>query len=256
MNWRHRIKSYDDIRYAWSHIDTITGLCEDTGLCEATHHGTTSRRTETDHADVHKIQINKQRSPNNPRTNKMSQHSKRKPAQAKIPTKSQHCFRCGYSRPHNNGKCPAEGQKCNNCSKYKHFASVCNSKDKIREQFNQDSHAIWNDIRSPHSNNNSNCSSDESSDSDENAFTINEVQNQPNTRKKQHLFNANLKIGKSTIPFQIDSGSSVNIIDETTFQRIKKNNPKIVLRKSRKRLFGFGSQTPLPLVGQFECVLE
>ena len=97
---------------------------------------------------------------------------------------------------------------------------MCNSKDKIREQLNQDStHAIWYDIRSPHSNNNSNCSSDESSDSDENAFTINEVQNQPNTRKKQRSFNANLKIGKSTIPFQIDSGSSVNIIDETTFQR-------------------------------------
>ena len=225
---------------------------------EATNHVITSRRTESEHADVHKIQINKQRSPN-PRTNKMSQHSKRKPARAKIPTKHtpQRCFRCGYSWPHNNGKCPAEGQKCNNCSKYNHFASVCNSKDKIREQLNQDStHAIWNDIRSPHSNNNSNCSSDESSDSDENAFTINEVQNQLNTRKKQRSFNANLKIGKSTIPFQIDRGSSVNIIDETTFQRIKKNNPNIVLRKSRKRLFGFGSQTPLPLVGQFECVLE
>ena len=56
----------------------------------------TSRHTETDHADVHKIQITKQRSPN-PRTNKMSQHAKRKPATAKIPTKSQRCFRCGYS---------------------------------------------------------------------------------------------------------------------------------------------------------------
>ena len=142
-------------------------------------------------------------------------------------------------------------------AKYNHFASVCNSKDKIREQLNQDStHAIWNDTRLPHSNNNSNCSSDESSDSDENTFPINDVQNQPNTRKEQRSFNANLKIGKSTIPFQSDSGSSVNIIDETTFQRIKRNNPNIVLRKSRKRLFGFGSQTPLPLVGQFECVLE
>ena len=140
---------------------------------EATNHDITSRRTETDHTDVHKIQINKQRSPNL-RTNKMSQLSKRKPATVKIPTKHtpQRCFRCGYSWPHNNGKCPAEDQKCNNCSKYNHFASVCNSKDKIREQLNQDStHAIWNDTRLPHSNNNSNCSSDESSDSDENTFT-------------------------------------------------------------------------------------
>ena len=92
---------------------------------------------------------------------------------------------------------------------------------------------IWNDIRSPHSNNNSSCSSDESSDSDENTFTINEVQNQPNTRKKQRSFNANLKIGKSTIPFQINSGLFVNIIDETTSQRIKKNNPNIVNSASK-----------------------
>ena len=112
------------------------------------------------------------------------------------------------------------------------------------------------DRPNPTPSNNSNCSSDESSDSDENAFTINEVQTQPNTGKKQRSFIANLKIGKSIIPFQIDSGSSVNIIDETTFQRIKKSNPNIVLRKSRKRLFGFGGQTPLPLVGQFESVLE
>ena len=49
---------------------------------EATNHDITSRRTESNHADVHKIQINKQRSPN-PRTNKMSQHSKRKPATEK-----------------------------------------------------------------------------------------------------------------------------------------------------------------------------
>ena len=178
----------------------------------------------------------------------MSQHSKMKPATAKIPTKFQRCFRCGYSWPHNDSKCPAEGQKCNNCSKYNHFASVCNSKDKIREQLNQDStHAMIFDRHIPITTVTAAVTK---------APTATRVQNQPNTRKKQRSFNANLKIGKSTIPFQIDRGSSVNIIDETTFQRIKKNNPNIVLRKSRKRLFGFGSQTPLPLAGQLECVLE
>ena len=56
---------------------------------EATNHVITSRRTESEHADIHKIQINKQRSPN-PRTNKMSQHSKRKPAATKIYLQNTH----------------------------------------------------------------------------------------------------------------------------------------------------------------------
>ena len=32
--------------------------------------------------------------------------------------------------------------------------------------------------------------------------------------------------------------------------------PSICLKKSKKRLFAFGSTTPLPVLGQFECVLE
>ena len=223
---------------------------------EATNHVITSRRTESEHADVHKIQINKQRSPipaqtkchNTPRGNLLQQKY--------VQNTHLNVVFAVVTRGHTTMASVLLRTRSVITAPNTTILPVCNSKDKIREQLNQDStHAICNDIRSPHSNNNSNCSSDESSDSDENAFTINEVQNQPNTRKKQRSFNANLKIGKSTIPFQIDSGLSVNIIDETTFQRIK-NNPNIVLRKSRKRLFGFGSQTPLPLVGQFECVLE
>jgi hypothetical protein len=58
------------------------------------------------------------------------------------------------------------------------------------------------------------------------------------------------------IKFQIDSGSTANIIDEFTFSNIQKENPSIQLTKSKKRLFAFGAVTPLQLLGQFHCVLE
>ena len=45
-------------------------------------------------------------------------------------------------------------------------------------------------------------------------------------------------------------------MDESTFAIIQKENPSIQLSRSRKRLFAFGSRKPLPLIGQFQCLLE
>ena len=70
---------------------------------EAINHNITSRhRKEADHDDIHKIHFNKHRF-RNPCTRMISQRPKRKPATTKTP-KSQHCFRCGYSWPHNNAR--------------------------------------------------------------------------------------------------------------------------------------------------------
>ena len=63
-------------------------------------------------------------------------------------------------------------------------------------------------------------------------------------------------MGNSHARFQTDSGSSAKIIDENTFNTIKQLNPSVCLKKSKKRLYAFGSTTPLPVLGQFECVLE
>ena len=54
----------------------------------------------------------------------------------------------------------------------------------------------------------------------------------------------------------IDSGSSSNIIDESTFKRVQKKSLNIQLQKSKKRLFAFGSPTPLSVLGEFDFALE
>jgi hypothetical protein len=53
-----------------------------------------------------------------------------------------------------------------------------------------------------------------------------------NTKEQnKQSYYAKVKLGKSTIKFQIDSGSTANIIDEFTFANIQKENPSIQLTK-------------------------
>ena len=212
---------------------------------------------DADQDDINKIQFGKQESSKFRKTSK-TRNTKQQASDTSDTTRGfQRCFRCGDAWPHK-GRCPAEGQQCRNCSKYNHFARVCRARE-MQKKPNESSHAVWNTARSPPSSTSDNTDSEGSetstSNDNEGAFIINEIK--ANERaKKQRSFHANLKLGKSTIRFQIDSGSTVNIIDENTFQAIKKQNPDIILRKTRKRLFGFGSKAPLPVLGQIECLLE
>ena len=82
---------------------------------------------------------------------------------------SKRCFRCGGTWPHTDEKCPAEGQQCNYCPKYNHFARVCNSRGKKQGQ--QNSANVVNDTaQDPRS---SDSSHDEhSTDSEEYSFNV------------------------------------------------------------------------------------
>ena len=187
-----------------------------------------------------------------------------KPTYPKLPARqhtttsaSKQCFRCGYAWPHPMGsKCPAEGQQCSNCSKYNHFARVCRSRRKTQTE--DAAHAIQQTLQnttlSPQHESTDGQQTTDSDDSDDLfAYTLHKKQA---VKNQQPSFNTKLKLGNSHVRFQIDSGSSANIIDENTFKTIKQQNPSICLKKSKKRLFAFGSTTPLPVLGQFECVLE
>ena len=77
-----------------------------------------------------------------------------------------------------------------------------------------------------------------------------------NKKRTNTNFRANVSLGKSTVKYLIDSGSSEHIIDAPTFIKVLKQNPEIQLRKSKKRLFAFGSSTPLPVMGEFDTALE
>ena len=195
--------------------------------------------------DVNKVQSRQSRYPKLPAR-------QRAPAQA-----PKQCFRCGHSWPHPMGsKCPAEGQQCSNCSKYNHFARVCRSRGKkdLEDSANAIQHTLQNTTISPQNESTHGQQSTDSDDSDDH-FVYTPPKKQA-IKNRQSSFNTKLKLGNSHVRFQIDSGSSANIIDENTFNTIKQQNPGMCLKKSKKRLYAFGSTIPLPVSGQFECVLE
>ena len=74
-------------------------------------------------------------------------------------------------------------------------------------------------------------------------------------RTKSH-FETHVKIGKISIPVQIDSGSGVNVLDVKTFQNLKTKVSIMNLKRSKTKLFVNGTNTPLETLGCFETSLE
>ena len=115
-----------------------------------------------------------------------------------VPTRK--CFRCGLAWPHKDQPCPAEGQQCNNCKKYNHFARVCRSTR--RKQPSNEVRKIEQAQQQV-----------ESDDSDEYVYTL-------ETTADKENFQMTLRVGNSEIPFQIDTGSTANIINETSYKHL------------------------------------
>ena len=53
-----------------------------------------------------------------------------------------------------------------------------------------------------------------------------------------------------------DTGSTTTIIDKETFKKIQKRKANIQLRKSKMKLFPYGAEKPLEILGKFTTVLE
>ena len=85
---------------------------------------------------------------------------------------------------------------------------------------------------------------DESSEEDY-VYTVSKEQN-----KKTHV---NVTVNGQNVHFLIDTGTTVNIIDSSTFEKL---NKKVSLQKSSTRIYAYGFQTPSPLKGQFQATLE
>ena len=64
----------------------------------------------------------------------------------------------------------------------------------------------------------------------------------------------NVKVSSVKVEMIIDTGASINIIDEKTFAHISKSTP-ISLKRTRTKLFAYGSTEQLPVIGQF-AILE
>ena len=150
------------------------------------------------------------------------------------------CRNCGAEWPHNTGICPAKGKECRKCSKLNHFARVCRSAPAVARGQRQD-RGRWqgrhenNPIRPLNVSDNDN----ESSDSDNYCYSVNNTKAQnPYTK---------LKINNRNVKFTVDTGSSINIIDQQTFEQLE----HYTLSKTNIKAYAFNSNVPVKMNGKF-----
>ena len=151
--------------------------------------------------------------------------------------KSNTCGHCGRQWPHKNNQCPAKGKFCSTCGKANHFAVVCRSKPKQGA-----APKTYQSVCTV-------SQADESSSEDEYLFTL-----KPKTDQHKAPI-ANIKVNDVPVTMMVDTGASIDVIDESTYNKMHKVT-KLPLHRSNTRVFAYGSPTQLPVLGKFEATLE
>ncbi|RMZ94547.1 hypothetical protein BpHYR1_030181, partial [Brachionus plicatilis] len=137
------------------------------------------------------------------------------------------CFKCGLKFPHT-GDCPAKSKTCNKCGTIGHFAKKCPN-NMGRETGDGKVNSLMQNIKE--------------ASKDEWLFTVDGEGCLPTTE---------LLLKKIPVKFIVDTGSTINILDERQFEKIK-NFVKI--RSSNRKIFAFKSKDPLPLVCGFDVTV-
>jgi transposase InsO family protein len=182
------------------------------------------------------------------------------------------CYRCGYTGHYaRDSACPARNKECSRCHQMGHFEKMCKTGD-IRPK-TQDSHnnsSRHSDSRQTHDSRRR--GSYHNSDSRGGRQNGDRQQ----TRAKsyyvdaesddEYSFGINLNAESSNmvqtyisgIPLEmcVDSGSTCNIIDKGTWNELKSKHIQCKTEKVNKRLYTYGSTTPLKLLGKVTADLS
>ena len=156
------------------------------------------------------------------------------------------CRNCGEEWPHTQGPCPAKGKQCRNCNKFNHFTKLCRSpRANIRQGHTskQNQPRRRDNIRPVQTAEDKPQSSSESCESDY-CYAVNTNYSKAPTTK--------LKINGKNVKFTVDTGSTINIIDENTFKQLQNIN----LQKTHVRAYPFNSSESVHMTGKFDTLIE
>ncbi|CAB4003757.1 Hypothetical predicted protein [Paramuricea clavata] len=129
-----------------------------------------------------------------------------------------------------------------------HFASSQNrDQNKFSRSSRQFNNSSINTVNRQHTD-------DESNSSSEDEYIIYTVNTSSVVASKDNL-TAKLKINRTNFRALIDTVASINIIDEPTFQHLCKQKP-IKIHRSKARIYAYAAQSPLPILGVFEEIIE
>uniref|UniRef100_A0A224Z5T9 Tick transposon n=1 Tax=Rhipicephalus zambeziensis TaxID=60191 RepID=A0A224Z5T9_9ACAR len=161
-----------------------------------------------------------------------SKHHGKAPSQSREPPRHHRadatCYNCGNSWPHREGRssCPARGKECTACHKMRHFARVCRSAHGTVHTVVQDNSGT---------------------DSDEHVF-MTSSHCQAVTTSPQ----VDVKVNGETVRFTIDTGATVSVVSSNS---LKNRSGKEALNKTSMKVFAYGANSPLPLLGKLDVVM-
>lgn len=172
------------------------------------------------------------------------------------------CTRCGQEVPHRFGHCPAISQQCNVCGRIGHFGKVCRSKVENNFRRNRDEQHVtaltrvditpenkqqiqW--MRQQSNDESQEPKHQEHEDEYEHIFAI-EIEGQDNRKY------ADVTILGESFKFLIDTGTTTNIMDEITYERIR--NKREPLSNTNVNIKAYISEKPNISIGKFEANIE
>ena len=170
---------------------------------------------------------------NKPPTHQFSKKNFYTCKQSKDP--NQICRNCGGHFPHKQ-VCPAKGKDCRACGKRGHFARVCRTNPPISKSVNAVAESL--DKNQPN---------DDEVEEYEYVYTVDESPNCPPT--------CLIEIEGQRFNLMIDTGASVNLIDETTYRKINRRGERR-LEKAERPIYSYGSSAPLPVIGTFVTMIK
>ena len=151
------------------------------------------------------------------------------------------CHQCRGSYPHKNQTCPAAGKICHKCGKKNHFAKYCMSKTQQEPRKTQ---PFKRHVRPITTKSVDKAQSDSDSDFDY-IYAVKQKEKPGNT--------VTAKISDYKCDLLVDTGASINILDEETFSQIQ-SDPK--LEKTTVKVYPYNSNSPLKLLGKFQATVE
>ncbi|XP_078361555.1 uncharacterized protein LOC144645908 [Oculina patagonica] len=156
----------------------------------------------------------------------------------------QACYRCGnvghFGR---DSECPARRKTCHKCGEADQFGSQCITTKAAKppkprrggkpKEKNQKRKLVRYVERER--------------EEDEYAFAVNFAA--PSEK-------INVTVGGVVVAMFIDSGSSTNVIDKNLWLKMKQEKIKCVSKKSDKKLYAYGSEQPLKVLGTFSASVK
>ena len=170
------------------------------------------------------------------------------------------CYGCGSNQHlYMDPTCIARDKSCNFCGFTGHIQSVCrkkmtsnsNSNQRPSSRSNRQYNNKYNDINfadgtQPNTSNSTNTNSDEEEPEDY-LFHLND-----NSRQGRHK-TVLVNIDNQNVTFIIDSGSTCNLIDKSTFENFK---DRCKVYPPKTKVYVYGSKDPLDLIGVFYATLK